>query len=221
MSVETPEKKESRKLVYCLNRKGIRKRCYVIDKKTSRKSNTMYYVHYENTDKRMDEWVTSERLENIPQLAQSRQSAQKQPKQPKKSEVARNASESCLVQSHRHKHARIKNIDKVIFGEDVMEAWYFSPISPQFVGEVNGEKIVYFCDFCLRFFCCSKELTEHCKRCRVCHPPGNEIYRSEEEKTTINVFEVDGAVEIEYSQNICYLSKLFLDHKTLQYDTSF
>ena len=70
------------------------------------------------------------------------------------------------------------------------------------------------------------------------HPPGNEIYRYD----GIAMFEVDGAVEPHYcevllhsllfltasfiplflllrhSQNLCYLAKLFLDHKTLMYD---
>ena len=32
------------------------------------------------------------------------------------------------------------------------------------------------------------------------------------------VFEVDGADQRIYCQNLCYLAKLFLDHKTLYYD---
>ena len=46
------------------------------------------------------------------------------------------------------------------------------------------------------------------------HPPGNEIYRS----GNISMFEVDGALQREYCQNLCYIAKLFLDHKTLYYD---
>jgi len=46
------------------------------------------------------------------------------------------------------------------------------------------------------------------------HPPGNEIYR----KGKVSMFEVDGMAQREYSQNLCYLAKLFLDHKTLYYD---
>jgi histone acetyltransferase MYST1 len=32
------------------------------------------------------------------------------------------------------------------------------------------------------------------------------------------MFEVDGRKEKQYCQNLCYLAKLFLDHKTLYYD---
>jgi histone acetyltransferase MYST1 len=32
------------------------------------------------------------------------------------------------------------------------------------------------------------------------------------------MFELDGAVEKAYCQNLCYFAKLFLDHKTLYWD---
>jgi GNAT superfamily N-acetyltransferase len=46
------------------------------------------------------------------------------------------------------------------------------------------------------------------------HPPGNEIYRN----GNLSMFEVDGLEEKIYCQNLCYLAKLFLDHKTLYFD---
>lgn len=36
---------------------------------------------------------------------------------------------------------------------------------------------------------------------------------------TVAVFEVDGSKEVIFCQNLCLISKLFLDHKTLFYDT--
>lgn len=50
------------------------------------------------------------------------------------------------------------------------------------------------------------------------HPPGNEIYRSHDRNVQVAVFEVDGAREKTYCQNLCYVAKLFLDHKTLEFD---
>ncbi len=47
------------------------------------------------------------------------------------------------------------------------------------------------------------------------HPPGNEIYRND----TISFFEVDGRKNKTFAHNMCLLAKLFLDHKTLYYDT--
>lgn len=50
-------------------------------------------------------------------------------------------------------------------------------------------------------------------KCKVRHPPGDEIYRS----SAISVFEVDGRKNKIYFQNLCLLTKMFLDHKTLYY----
>lgn len=52
-------------------------------------------------------------------------------------------------------------------------------------------------------------------KCNLRHPPGNEIYR----KNSISFFEIDGRKNKNYAQNLCLLAKLFLDHKTLYYDT--
>ncbi|XP_057838519.2 histone acetyltransferase of the MYST family 1 isoform X2 [Cryptomeria japonica] len=52
------------------------------------------------------------------------------------------------------------------------------------------------------------------RKCDLKHPPGDEIYRS----GTLSMFEVDGKKNKIYGQNLCYLAKLFLDHKTLYYD---
>ncbi|KAG4968740.1 hypothetical protein JHK87_034391 [Glycine soja] len=52
------------------------------------------------------------------------------------------------------------------------------------------------------------------RKCDLKHPPGDEIYRS----GTLSMFEVDGKKNKVYGKNLCYLAKLFLDHKTLYYD---
>ena len=46
--------------------------------------------------------------------------------------------------------------------------------------------------------------------------PGDECYRDPEMR--ISMFEVDGHKNPTYSENLCYISKLFLDHKNLYYD---
>lgn len=45
-------------------------------------------------------------------------------------------------------------------------------------------------------------------------PSGDEIYRH----GNISMFEVDGRKEQQYCQNLAYLAKLFLDHKSLYSD---
>lgn len=70
-------------------------------------------------------------------------------------------------------------------------------------------------------------------KCKARHPPGDEIYRD----GAVSIFEVDGrlnkvriAFHVHntkltilryfqiYCQNLCLLSKMFLDHKSLFYD---
>ncbi|PHT28794.1 hypothetical protein CQW23_31611 [Capsicum baccatum] len=54
------------------------------------------------------------------------------------------------------------------------------------------------------------------RKCDLKHPLGDEIYRS----GILSMFEVDGKKNKVYGQNLCYLAKLFLDHKTLYYDVN-
>jgi len=65
------------------------------------------------------------------------------------------------------------------------------------------------------FFFSSEKLNFFKTKCTLIHPPGNEIYRN----GTISFFEVDGRKNKTYAHNMCLLAKLFLDHKTLYYDT--
>ncbi len=79
---------------------------------------------------------------------------------------------------------------------------------------------LYHCEFCLAFYGAPAELRRHQARCTQKHPPGHEIYRSQETNVVVSVFEVDGQIEREYCENVCFIAKLFLDHKTLEYDTT-
>ena len=54
----------------------------------------------------------------------------------------------------------------------------------------------------------------HKKSCKQTMPPGEQIYLEDD----ISVFELDGKIQREYCENLCLVSKLFLDHKTLYFD---
>ncbi|KAK6588061.1 histone acetyltransferase [Cryptosporidium xiaoi] len=105
---------------------------------------------------------------------------------------------------------RLRTIGRVRIGKFLLDTWYFSP----FPDEYQNVDILHFCEYCLTFFCFEDELIRHLSGCVLRHPPGNEIYR----KDNISIFEIDGALAKGYAENLCYLAKLFLDHKTLQYD---
>ena len=112
---------------------------------------------------------------------------------------------------HEDVVTRIKNIQTIYLGRHLIEPWYFAPY-PQ---ELSLCPIVYICEYCLKYMQSMKCLERHRQKCKLFHPPGNEIYR----KHPLSFFEVDGRKNKTYTQNLCLLAKLFLDHKFLHYDT--
>jgi histone acetyltransferase HTATIP len=107
--------------------------------------------------------------------------------------------------------ARVKNINKIQMGKHEVDAWYFSP----YPIEYTHCECLYICEMCLSFFPSSFTLKRHRAKCTMLHPPGNEIYRHED----VSFFEIDGRRQKVWCRNLCLLSKCFLDHKTLYYDT--
>ena len=105
---------------------------------------------------------------------------------------------------------RFKTIASIQIGCFTCETWYYSPYPSGF----HNLEILYICQFCLNFYATSFDLSRHSASCVLMHPPGNEVYRH----GGVSVFEVDGQKNQTYCENLCYLSKLFLDHKNLYYD---
>ena len=105
---------------------------------------------------------------------------------------------------------KVKNVDKIELGRYEMNTWYFSPLPMEF----HGLKKLYFCEYDLAFFKTRDQLLRHLRKVELKHPPGDEIYRN----GNVSMFEVDGKKERLFCQNLCYLAKMFLDHKTLYYD---
>jgi histone acetyltransferase HTATIP len=108
--------------------------------------------------------------------------------------------------------ARVKNLEFIEMGRFKVNVWYFSP----YPEDICKSGTVYICEFCLSYFGNREHLIRHCQKCKCRHPPGHEIYR----KDNLSFFELDGHRQKEYCRNLCLLSKLFLDHKTLFYDVN-
>ncbi|CAJ0550534.1 Ff.00g104640.m01.CDS01 [Fusarium sp. VM40] len=106
--------------------------------------------------------------------------------------------------------SRIRNISKVQFGRFDLYPWYFSPYPEIF----SQEDFIFICEFCLSYYGDEKAFSRHRRKCTLQHPPGNELYRNED----ISFFEIDGRRQRTWCRNLCLLSKMFLDHKTLYYD---
>ena len=109
-----------------------------------------------------------------------------------------------------HEIARVKNFSKIQIGKYEVEPWYFSP----YPVELTEYDHLYICEFCFSYFGPKKSFERHRSKCTLLHPPGNEIYRHED----VSFFEIDGRRQRTWCRNLCLLSKLFLDHKTLYYD---
>ncbi|EEP80416.1 protein mst2 [Uncinocarpus reesii 1704] len=98
----------------------------------------------------------------------------------------------------------------ISFGGYEIETWYAAP----YPEEYSRNRVLYICEFCLKYMNSDFVAWRHKLKCPVKHPPGDEIYR----EGTISVFEVDGRKNPVYCQNLCLLAKLFLGSKTLYYD---
>lgn len=212
----------------------------------------VYYIHYVDFNKRLDEWVTAERLDlsapgkvSFPKPEEKRDKEEKAPKDTKKRKIeelqgeigvdspreqspdtpAESSGSSAHLTFEQDLHrlreggsmtqrpeevARVKNINKIEMGEFLVETWYFSPY-PQ---DYENLDVVYICEFCLKYMKSQTCLQRHRGKCTLTHPPGNEIYR----RDNLSFFELDGHKHKVYCRNLCLISKLFLDHKTLYYD---
>lgn len=115
------------------------------------------------------------------------------------------------LESINEKHGTLLAIN-IFFSSAFIYSFYryFSPYPEPY----HHIDCLYICHYCLSFFKCSEDMSRHAKRCDIRHPPGDEIYRDGK----LAMFEVDGQREPAYCENLCYLSKLFLDHKTLTYE---
>ncbi|CAG9329341.1 unnamed protein product [Blepharisma stoltei] len=196
--------------ILCLNKQNEWRDAKIIDVRPNNyylndrnEKNIEYYVHYEGINRRWDEWVTYERIKQW---------------EPISAKLSRENFASCpehegvddkTLEIHEES-TKFKTIDNIEIGKFRCQTWYYSPF-PSYFQDLDT---LYICEFCLSFFKYKEELKRHSQICQYHHPMGNEIYREQD----ISIFEVDGERNTIYCENLCYISKLFLDHKNLTYD---
>lgn len=181
-----------------------------------------YYIHYINFDRRLDEWVSVDRIDLSSAVQGSVESLEllKQKKNKRKQEDLTVSIETCnkddkealllSLEKENEEITKVKNIQCIVLGKYEIETWYFSP----YPEEYSGEEKLYVCEFCLKYMKKQKTLLNHSYKCHLKSPPGIQIYS----EGNLSMFEIDGKDQKLYCQNLCLLSKLFLDHKTLYYD---
>ncbi|TKA64595.1 hypothetical protein B0A49_10383 [Cryomyces minteri] len=96
------------------------------------------------------------------------------------------------------------------FGGYEIDTWHAAP----YPEEYSRNRVLYICEFCLKYMNSDYVAWRHKLKCPGKHPPGDEIYRD----GSFSFFEVDGRKNPVYCQNLCLLAKLFLGSKTLYYD---
>ena len=172
-----------------------------------------YYIHYLEYDRRNDHWIQRKDISDT-KVTDEEIKKIKNNQIPTDEIIFHNDENEGMDEAGVKAHeeaTKVRTIDEIVMGNYRCCTWYFSP----FPEEYHNEKTLYFCEFCLNFYVKKDELERHLKtNCLLRHPPGNEIYRDDK----ISMFEVDGKTESIYCENLSYLSKLFLDHKTLAWD---
>ncbi|KAF9525653.1 hypothetical protein CPB83DRAFT_837983 [Crepidotus variabilis] len=106
----------------------------------------------------------------------------------------------------------VLRIRSIRFGPYDIKTWYDAPFPEEYATIPDGR--MWICEFCLKYMKSRFGATRHQMKCHARHPPGDEIYRD----GIVSIFEVDGRRNKIYCQNLCLLSKMFLDHKSLFYD---
>lgn len=232
-----------------------------------RNEEKIYYVHYKDFNKRLDEWINIERISlSKGIIIESDKNNKKEDQKEEKKKVYTGSDKSVTQifqkkkvdnlsnenyefqlkedevdldnldvkglkrsnEEYSHKEeikklrttgsitrnpsevVKLKNFNSVVFGQYIIEPWYFSPYPIEFT---KGD-LLYICEFTLFYFGSRKLFERFRSKCFLRNPPGNEIYRD----SKVSFWEIDGKIQKTWCRNLCLLSKLFLDHKTLYYD---
>eukprot|EP00850_Spirogloea_muscicola_P006308 SM000030S11317 [mRNA] locus=s30:112639:115685:+ [translate_table: standard] len=199
----------------------------IIERRKAHQSDQFeYYVHYTEFNRRLDEWVQLDQMDldsieaDGDEKVEDKANGLKMTRHQKRKIDETHVEEVNLTGGHEdfdaaslrehEEFTKVKNISRIEMGKYELDTWYFSPFPPEY----NNCHKLFFCEFCLSFMKRKEQLSRHMKKCDLKHPPGDEIYRN----GSLSMFEVDGKKNKVYCQNLCYLAKLFLDHKTLYYD---
>eukprot|EP00118_Oscarella_pearsei_P010110 m.60788 g.60788 ORF g.60788 m.60788 type:complete len:448 (+) comp34943_c0_seq17:679-2022(+) len=153
----------------------------VLHSRTSAESSgSEYYVHYSGCNRRMDEWVSSSRID----LTKSRQEVQNQCKAELAKDDARKFSERKVTRNQKRRHdeihhvqkpiaemdpttaalereheaiTKIKFIDKIQMGQFESDTWYFSP----YPEEYGKQPKLYVCEYCLKYMRLEESYRDH------------------------------------------------------------
>ena len=206
----------------------------------------LVYIHYEGSDRRLDEWVPLTRLsldeDTHPHNesttttgygTRKRRHASSSPRDfLSHSDCSEDGSESTRKiwhhgAGHEEEHTKIRNIQKIQLGEHIIDAWYYSPYPVPYDKFVDK---LYICEETFKYMKSPKVFARHLKMLEEEDEEETKTSKKTKTKThappgieiyhddILSVFRVEGSKERLYCQNLCLLGKLFIEHKTLHYD---
>jgi len=200
----------------------------IIQKRMNDEAKEMeYYVHYENHNRRLDEWVLKDRImlgydgfeaenghdlmgDSDRKITRNQKRKHDEINHVQKTFAEMDPTTAALEREHEAL-TKVKYIDRIQIGKFEIDTWYFSPY-PEEYGKCSK---LWICEYCLKYMRLEKTYRHHMAECNTYQPSGGkEIYR----KGNVSIYEMDGKEFKLYCQNLCLLAKLFLDHKTLYFD---
>ncbi|KAJ3293812.1 K(lysine) acetyltransferase [Borealophlyctis nickersoniae] len=218
--------------LYMVQWRGAPHKAKIVEKRKIPESDKyQFYVHYTNYDRRLDEWVDADMIDpneivDAPATVAVPEDQGAKPTLNEDRKVTRNMKRKFDemnfhkpseidpkledLEKEREEITKIRNINILQLGKYRMNTWYFSP----YPDDYKELPLLYVCEFCLKYMRLPESMAKHKSACKKRRPPGALVY----EKGDIRIYEVDGKEDKLYCQNLCLLSKLFLDHKTVYYD---
>lgn len=182
-------------------------------------SHYKYYVSFVEFNRRWDRFVTREFIEvdvesiqkaiKVFEIKKASEEGNEEVRKIFENDEHQGMDEK-TVQAHISV-TKVKNISRIVFGDNMTPTWYFSPYPEPYY----NLDTLYICEYCLSYFATRDDQVRHSHKCEMNYPPGDEIYRYE----NLSVFEVNSTKERIYTENLCLMTKLFLDHKNLHYET--
>ncbi|CAF1228084.1 unnamed protein product [Rotaria magnacalcarata] len=191
-----------------------------------------YFVHYLNFDHRNDQWITESRLsgnasneqmemtnEQLNDSTNSLTSRKRARLKRRLNDDPSDFSHECSFESadqiaRKDYKPSVKYIEKIWIGQYEMDCWYHSP----FPDEYGKQRLLYICEYCMKYMRLKTTYSRHLAECSLRRPPGIEIYR--DPKIGCALYEVDGAQNKLYCQNLCLLARLFLESKVICFNVS-
>ena len=186
-------------------------------RRTISQNHTQYYVHYESQDRRLDEWVNEDCLLDEIQISGSMNRYRRGfgNRNRNLTKPSDESSQFKHLNTSFHDFPVVRNINRIQLGIHEMDCWYFSP----YPGKYGKSDKLYICEKTFKYFRKKKSYKKYLDTLnKEDPPPGKRIYHDPQRKLV--VYRIDGSKEVVFGQNLCLFGKLFIEHKTLSYDST-